>query len=226
MRGCDHKYISSWGYRPGQSTRSDHMSDGTIDSGCAAFSYSHAPAATDPYLHRISSTRTTMESTTPKRFKSNLLAALDFKPNLDNLENNPLLTQTKRKQTPGSPDPRQPKRVAAASRSDIPGLENIVCGCSRTVCSMRDLILLSYLVPAILQPPPSTAGLPKDHRQEFGINYNEDAPISRFDLAGPDQQQQYDSFVVVRYFSPTCLTRIDWLRSCQRPLTMSGKRSL
>ena len=156
---------------------------------------SHAATVIDPLpVRRISSTRTTMESATPKKFKSNLLAALDLKPDLDDAENlNPLLTQLKRKQTPGSPDPRQPKRTTTSVRSNIPGLENTLCGCSRTVNSTPDLILPPYSVPAILQPPPSTAGLPKDHRQEFGINYNEDAPVSRLDLAQPDQQEQYGS---------------------------------
>ncbi|KAF9649722.1 hypothetical protein BDM02DRAFT_3186073 [Thelephora ganbajun] len=112
-----------------------------------------------------------MEPATPRKFKSNVLAALDVKPNLD-----PLPTQTKRKQTPGSPDPRQPKKVAAGIRSNIPGLENV-------------------LFSTILQPPPSSAGLPRDHRQEFGIHYNEDAPISRLDLAAPDQQEQLAAFV-------------------------------
>ena len=135
-----------------------------------------------------------MESATPKKFRSNLLAALDIRPGPDDLENrSPLLTQTKRKRTPGSPDPRQPKRVADAIRSSIPGLESVICGCSGVINSAPDLILLSYSVTPILQPPPSTAGLPKDHRQEFGINYNEDAPVSRLDFAAPDQQQQYDS---------------------------------
>lgn len=70
-----------------------------------------------------------MESATPKKFKSNVLAALDLKPNVDDLENhNPLLTQMKRKQTPGSPDPRQSKRVQAGISSNIPGLENVLRG--------------------------------------------------------------------------------------------------
>ena len=133
-----------------------------------------------------------MESATPKKFKSNLLAALDVKPGPGDFENyNPLLARAKRKQTPGSPDPRQPKRVAEAIRSIIPGLENAVCGCSGVFSLTRDLISPSYSVTPILQPPPSTAGLPKDHRQEFGIHYNEDAPVSRLDFAAPDQEQQY-----------------------------------
>ncbi|KAF9784773.1 SNF2 family N-terminal domain-containing protein [Thelephora terrestris] len=118
-----------------------------------------------------------MESATPKRFKSSVLAALDVKPNPENFEIfNPFPTQRKRKLTPGSPDPRNPKRVASGVRPNIPGLENI-------------------LFSAVLQPPPGTAGLPKDHRQEFGIHYNEDAPISRLDLAAPDQQEQLATFV-------------------------------
>ena len=135
-----------------------------------------------------------MGSATPKKFKSNLLAALDVKPGPDDFENyNPLPTQAKRKQTPGSPDPRRPKRVADAIRSNVPGLENVMCKRFGAINSIRYPIFLSYSVSAILQPPPSTAGLPKDHRQEFGINYNEDAPVSRLDFAAPDQQQQYGS---------------------------------
>ena len=135
-----------------------------------------------------------MESATPKKFKSNVLAALDVKPDFNDLQsNNPLPTpnKRKRKQTPGSPDPRQSKRTTGIIRSDIPGLENVLRGCSNVINLTWDLMLLSYSVPAVLQPPPGTAGLPRDHRQEFGINYNEDAPISRLDLAAPDQQQQY-----------------------------------
>jgi len=76
------------------------------------------------------SAHATMESATPKKPKSNLLAALDLKPGPDNFENYyPPLTQAKRKQTPGSPDPRQPKRVADAIRSNVPGLENVIRGC-------------------------------------------------------------------------------------------------
>lgn len=136
-----------------------------------------------------------MESATPtKKFKSSVLAALDLRSSAEDLENhNLLLTQTKRKRTPGSPDPRRPKRTAAGIRLNIPGFENIIGEHSAVICLTRDPISLAYPGTPILQPPPSTAGLPKDHRQEFGINYNEDAPISRFDLAAPDQQQQYGS---------------------------------
>ena len=75
-----------------------------------------------------------MESTTPKKFKSNVLAALDVKPSINDLENYiPVLTRTKRKQAPGSPDPRQPKRVVDGIRSNIPGLENVPCGCSGAI---------------------------------------------------------------------------------------------
>jgi hypothetical protein len=71
-----------------------------------------------------------MEPVTPTKFKSNVLAALDFKPDLGDLNNyNPLPNRTKRKQTPGSPDPRQPKRATAGTRLNIPGVENDVCGC-------------------------------------------------------------------------------------------------
>ena len=69
-----------------------------------------------------------MESATPKHFKSSVLAALDVKPNPENFEIfNPFPTQRKRKLTPGSPDPRNPKRVASGVRPNIPGLENILC---------------------------------------------------------------------------------------------------
>lgn len=71
-----------------------------------------------------------MESATPTKFKSSVLAALDFKPSLDYLESHkPVLAQTKRKHTPGSPDPRQPKRVAAGVQPDVPGLENVIREC-------------------------------------------------------------------------------------------------
>jgi hypothetical protein len=166
-----------------------------------------------------------MESATPKKFKSNLLAALDLKPNPNELEDyNPLLTQMKRKQTPGSPDPRQPKRAAATVRSNVPGLENLVCRCPRVINSTRDLISLSYSVSAVLQPPPSTAGLPKDHRQEFGIHYNEDAPVSRLDLAAPDQQQQYGSTLSPCRTSHDPSTRIGWPHSCRRLSIASRSR--
>lgn len=136
-------------------------------------------------------TFTTMEPATPPKFRSNVLAALDFKPDLDGLNNcSSLLNRTKRKQAPGSPDPRRPKRITAGVRLNIPGLENETCGCSSVRQSKTDLILLSYPVSSVLQPPPGTAGLPRDHRQEFGINYNEEAPVSRLDLAAPDQQEQ------------------------------------
>jgi len=86
-----------------------------------------------------------MESATPKKFKSNILAALDLKSSIDDLENlNPLPSQTKRKKAPGSPDPRQPKRVAAGVRSGIPGLENVIRGYSSVVNSIWDLILLVF----------------------------------------------------------------------------------
>lgn len=72
-----------------------------------------------------------MESTTPQKFKSNVLAALDLKPSIHDLEDyNPFLTQAKRKRVPGSPDPRRPKKVATGTRSNIPELENVPCGCS------------------------------------------------------------------------------------------------
>jgi len=84
-----------------------------------------------------------MESVTPKKFKSNVLAALNVKPDLGDLENYyPPLTQTKRKQTPGSPDHRQPKRVAAGIHSSIPGLENVLRGCPGVINLTVDLILL------------------------------------------------------------------------------------
>ena len=84
-----------------------------------------------------------MESASPKKFKSNVLAALNVKPDLDDFENyNPLLTQTKRKQTPGSPDHRQPKRVATGTHSNIPGLENVLRGCPGVINWALDLILL------------------------------------------------------------------------------------
>jgi len=71
-----------------------------------------------------------MESATPKKFRSNVLAALDVKPSIEYLENyNPSLTQTKRKKAPGSPDPRRPKRVADGIQPNIPGLENVIRGC-------------------------------------------------------------------------------------------------
>ena len=135
-----------------------------------------------------------MDSAIPaKKYKSTVLAALDLRSSVEDLENlNLPLTRTKRKRTPGSPDPRQRKRTVAGIRSNIPGFENVLGERSADVCLTYDLISLAYLATPILQPPPSTAGLPKDHRQEFGINYNEDAPISRLDLAAPDQQQQYD----------------------------------
>jgi len=91
-----------------------------------------------------------MESATPKKFRSNLLAALDVKPGLDGLENyNPLLTPAKRKQTPGSPDPRQPKRVADAIRSNIPGLEDLIGWCSGVINSTLDFITLLFSNPDI-----------------------------------------------------------------------------
>lgn len=85
---------------------------------------------TTGHLRREPSTFTTMESATPKRFISNVLAALDVEPSVGTPENyNSLLTQTKRKQNPGSPDPRRSKKVAPGIRPSIPGLENVVCGC-------------------------------------------------------------------------------------------------
>jgi hypothetical protein len=97
--------------------------DGVIDSPVTRVSHARGD------LLLCFPTFTTMESATPKKFKSNVLAALDVKPNLGDPENyHLLLTQTKRKQTPGSPDPRQPKRPAASFRPNIPGLENIPCG--------------------------------------------------------------------------------------------------
>jgi hypothetical protein len=108
----------------------------TIDSAARV---SHATAEIDftiGHLRRESSTFATMESATPKKFKSNVLAALDVGPGIDDLENyNPLLTHMKRKQTPGSPDPRLPKRAAAGVRPSIPGLENVPCGCSSDISS-------------------------------------------------------------------------------------------
>lgn len=129
---------------PGLKSSDHHKSDragrGAIDF--VATGFSHAATATDSVLfHRISSAHAIMESTTPRKFKSNLLAALDLTPSLDNIQNiSPMLTRTKRKQTPGSPDPRQPKRIADAVRSNVPGLENILCGCFRTINITPDLI--------------------------------------------------------------------------------------
>ena len=75
-----------------------------------------------------------MESATPKKFRSNVLAALDVGPSVGDLGNySPLLTQRKRKPAPGSPDPRQPKRAAVGIRSDIPGLESVPCECSSAI---------------------------------------------------------------------------------------------
>lgn len=69
-----------------------------------------------------------MDSTTPKSFKSNVLAALDVTPNFDDFEiSNPFSTQRKRKRAPDSPDPRNPKRVTSVVRPNIPGLENVLC---------------------------------------------------------------------------------------------------
>jgi len=86
-----------------------------------------------------------MVSATPKKFKSNVLAALDFKPDPDDSEDhNPLLTQTKRKQTPGSPDPRQPKRAPASIQPNIPGLGNVLCRCFGVINLAWDPISLSF----------------------------------------------------------------------------------
>lgn len=79
-----------------------------------------------------------MESAAPTKFKSSVLAALDVKPEIDGLEDyNPLLSLMKRKRNPGSPDPRRSKRVAAGTRSNIPGLENDICWCSSVISFRR-----------------------------------------------------------------------------------------
>jgi hypothetical protein len=95
----------------------------TIDSAARV---SHATAEIDftiGHLRRESSTFTTMESATPKKFKSNVLAALDVKPGIDDLENyNPLLTHTKRKQTPwlsGSSPAKKGRRWCPAEYSGV-----------------------------------------------------------------------------------------------------------
>lgn len=123
--------------------------DQKTEIDCAA-RVSHATTAIDSHtplttFRRESSTFMAMESATPKKFKSNILAALDLKSSIDDLETfNPLPSQTKRKRAPGSPDPRQSKRVAASVRSSIPGLENVICESSSVVNSTWDLISLIF----------------------------------------------------------------------------------